>query len=504
VVAGQIDLYTGGKGGKTPMRKLIPISDRVLSSKNKEQGMKRKSKRTKGIEEARPFDGLSKVNENAAAVDIGATEIVACVSGGNEVQLVKAFGNYTVDLRAIAEWFREHQVRTVAMESTGVYWIPLFEELERQGFECLLVSSRSLRKVAGQKTDVEDAQWLQTLHSYGLLKGSFRPQGDLVALRTLLRHRAQLIEHRAPHILHIQKALLQMNVQLTQAVTDVMGMTGQKIIRSIVAGERNARLLAGFRDPNCKRSEEEIEKALTGTWRAEHLYVLKQSLELYDFYTGQIEACDEEISRQYGMTRPACPDALSGDWGSGELPAMPQKKRNAHSKNAPKDAREIRGHLYRINGVDLSLVDGFGVSLAQTVTMEAGSNVGEKFPTDKHFCSWLGLAPKHDITGGKVLSNRTLKTKNRAGQAFRMAAQSVKKADCPFGAMYRRLRSRLGPAQATVATAHAIARVVYKMLKYKVEYDPLSVNEYQKKYEEQQIKYMQKRAAKLGYQLVPA
>jgi transposase len=382
------------------------------------------------------------------------------------------------------------------VESTGVYWIPLFEELERQGFECLLISSRSLRKVAGQKTDVEDAQWIQTLHSYGLLKGSFRPQGDLVALRTLLRHRAQLLEHRAPHIQHMQKALLQMNIQVTQAVTDVMGVTGQKIIRSIVAGERNAWVLSGFRDPNCKHSAEEIEKALTGTWREEHLYVLKQSLELYDFYTEEIEACDAEISRQYGVTRP--------EWATGELPAVPRKKRNSHSKNAPKNEREIRHHLYRINGVDLSVVDGFGVSLAQTVTMEVGSNVGEKFPTEKHFSSWLGLAPKHDISGGKVLNNKTLKTKNRAGQAFRMAAQSVKKADCPFGALYRRLRSRLGPAQATVATAHAIARVVYRMLKYKVEYDPLSVNEYQKRYEEQQIKYMKKRAAKLGYQLIPS
>jgi transposase len=457
---------------------------------------KKRRKRTKGQEEARPFEGLSKVNQNAAGVDIGATEIVACVAGGDEVQLVKAFGNYTVDLQAIGKWFRTHGVETVAMESTGVYWIPLFEELERQGFECLLISSRSLRKVAGQKTDVEDAQWIQTLHSYGLLKGSFRPQGDLVALRTLLRHRAQLVEHRAPHIQHMQKALLQMNIQLSQAVTDVTGVTGQKIIRAIVAGLRKPEELATLRDPGCKHSEEEIAKALTGTWREEHLYVLKQSLELYDFYTEKIEACDAEISRQYGMTRL--------HWVSGELPVVPDKKRHAHSKNAPKEAREIREHLYRINGVDVSLVDGFGVSLAQTVTMEVGSNVGEKFPTEKHFSSWLGLAPKHDISGGKVLNNKTLKTKNRAGQAFRMAANSVKKADCPFGVLYRRLRSRLGPAQATVATAHAIARVVYKMLKYKVEYDPLSVNEYQKKYEEQQVKYMRKRAAKFGYQLVPA
>ena len=457
----------------------------------------RKSKRSaKGMEESRPFDGLSRVNKNAAGVDIGATEIVACVSGSKEVQLVKSFGNYTVDLQAICEWLRKYGVETVAMESTGVYWIPLFEELERQGFECLLVSSRSLRKVAGQKTDVEDAQWLQTLHSYGLLKGSFRPEGDLVALRTLLRHRAQLVEHRAPHILHMQKALLQMNIQLSQAVSDVVGVTGQKIIRAIVFGLRDPEQLASLREPGCKHSEEEIAKALTGTWREEHLYVLKQSLELFDFYTEKIEACDVEISRQYSLTRP--------DWVSGELPEVSDKKRNGHSKNAPKDAHSIREHLYRLNGVDISLVDGFGVSLAQTVTMEVGSNVGEKFPTEKHFSRWLGLAPKHDITGGKVLSNHTLKTRNRAGQAFRMAAQAVKRADCPFGALYRRLRARLGPAQATVATAHAIARTVYKMLKYKVEYDPLSVNEYQKQYEAQQVKYMKRKAAKLGYQLVPA
>lgn len=455
----------------------------------------RKSKRTKGMEEARPFEGLSKVNQNAAGVDIGATEIVACVSGGDEVQLVKGFGNYTVDLKAIAQWFHERQIKTVAMESTGVYWIPLFEELERQGFECLLISSRSLRKVAGQKTDVEDAQWIQTLHSYGLLKGSFRPQGDLVALRTLLRHRNQLVEHRAPHIQHMQKALLQMNVQLSQAVTDVTGVTGQKIIRAIVSGERNPDALAALREPGCHHSVEEIEKALTGTWRAEHLYVLKQSVEIYDFYTEQIAACNDEIERHYGVTRP--------EWETGELAAWKAKKNNSHSKNAPQNQEEIRKHLKRISGVDLSVVNGFGVSLAQTVIMEVGTDMS-KFPSEKHFCAWLGLAPKHDITGGKVLSNRTIKTRNRAGQAFRMAAQSVKKANNPFGLLYRRLRTRLGPAQATVAAAHAIARVVYKMLKYKVEFDPLSVNEYQAKYDEQQVKYMRKRAARLGYQLTPA
>lgn len=456
--------------------------------------MKRKGKRRSRTEEAHPFRGLSQVNPNAAGIDIGAEEIVVCVPGPKNTQFVKSFGNYTADLQAIGTWLKEHDVKSVAMESTGVYWIPLFEELERQEFECLLISSRSLRRVAGRKSDITDAQWIQTLHTYGLLEGSFRPQADLVALRTLLRHRSQLVEHRSPHILHMQKALLQMNVQLSQAVTDVTGLTGQKIIRAILAGERDPHALASLREPGCKKSADEIGKALTGTWREEHLFVLQQSVQLYDFYTQQIQACDEEIERLYGLTRP--------NWDGGEVQPLTKRKKNSHSKNLPQHADEIRKHLKRISGVDLSLVDGFGVSLAQTVIMEVGTDMG-KFPDEKHFCSWLGLAPKHEISGGKVLKNKTLKTKNRAGQAFRMAAQSVKQAECVFGVFYRRLRARLGPSQATVATAHAIARVVYRMLKYRVEYEPLNVNEYQRQYEAQQIKYLKKRAAKFGFQLVP-
>lgn len=457
--------------------------------------MRQRGRRTKGMEEAHPFAGMSQVNANAAGVDIGAEEIVVCVAGNASTQIVKAFGNYTVDLQNIGKWLQEHQVKTVAMESTGVYWIPLFEELERKGFECLLISSRSLRRVSGRKSDIQDAQWIQTLHSYGLLESSFRPQAELVALRTLLRHRAQWLDHRSPHIQHMQKALLQMNVQLSQALSDVTGETGLNIIRAIVSGERDPQQLAALRDRNCKKSEEEIGKALTGTWREEHLFIIRQSLEMYDFYTQQIEVCDAEIERMYALTRP--------DWEERELQPLSVRKRNSHSKNAPPNTGEIRKHLKRISGVDLSVVDGFGVSLAQTIIMEVGTDMS-KFPSEKHFCSWLGLAPKHEISGGKVLKNKTLKTKNRAGQAFRMAAQSVKRADCVFGSLYRRLKSRLDKAQATVATAHAIARVIYRMLKYKVEYETISVEEYEKKYKDQQIKYMKKKAEKLGFQLVPA
>lgn len=453
--------------------------------------MSRLSKREAATVEKRPFAGMRQVHPKAAGVDIGAHEIMVCVVNAEFMQVVRAFGSYTADLQAIGGWLAEHGVETVAMESTGVYWIPLFEELERQGFHCHLISSRSLRRVPGRKSDVMDCEWIQTLHSYGLLESSFRPEADLVALRTLLRHRAQLIRHRSPHILHMQKAMVQMNIQLSQALSDVTGVTGQTIIRAIVGGERDPYKLAALRNYRCKKNEEEIAKALTGTWREEHLFILKQSLEFYDFYTQQIEACDAEIERTYGLVRP--------DWEVGEL--SEGKRNNSHSKNAPKEV-QVRKHLKRICGVDITAVHGVSASLAQTIVIEVGTDMS-KFPNEKHFCSWLGLAPKNDISGGKVLQSRTLKTRNRAGQAFRMAAGSVMRADCMFGVHYRRQKSRLGPAQAAVATAHLIARVVYRMLKYKVEYEPLSAAAYERHYRDQQLKYLEKKAAKFGLQLVP-
>jgi len=460
--------------------------------------MSRLSKPNPSLEEARPFQGMSMVNQNAAGVDIGAHEIMASVPGPDNTQFVRSFGNYTADLYAIAKWLGEHKISTVAMESTGVYWIPLFEVLESQKFNCLLISSNSLRRVPGRKSDVIDAQWIQTLHAYGLLAGSFRPESDLIALRALLRHRARLLEHRAPHILHMQKALLQMNLQLSQVLTDITGETGFRIIRAIVNGERDPNKLAAMRNHRCKKDENEIAKALTGTWRQEHLFVLEQSLGLYDFYTEKISACDLQIEKNYGAIRPDWKDyEVHEQFTSHPLPL----KRLA--KNAPKDGEQIRIHLKRICGVDLVAVHGISVPLAQTIITEIGTDMS-KFPNEKHFCSWLGLAPKNEISGGRILVSRTLKTRNRAGQAFRLATVSVMRADCVFGAFYRRMKSRLGPAQATVATAHLIAREVYRMLKYQVEYEPLKVPEYEKRYRDRQIKYLEKRAAKFGFQLATA
>lgn len=440
------------------------------------------------------FGGLSRIRPHAAGMDIGAHEIWVCVPGEGETQIVRLFGTYTADLHAIGNWLQEHQIQTIAMESTGVYWIPIFEYLEFIDFQCCLISSRSIKRVPGRKSDVEDCQWIQTLHSYGLLESSFRPESDLVALRTLLRHRAQLIQHRAPHIQHMQKALLQMNIQLSQALSDVTGETGQHIIRAIVSGERDPFKLAELRNYRCKKDEAEIAKALTGTWRDEHIFVLKQALELYDFYTAQLQACDAEIERTYALIRP--------DWPYEGPEEFPKKKNRSHSKNAPKKDETLRRCLIRIAGVDLAAVDGISVSLAQTIISEIGTDMS-RWPTLKHFCSWLGLAPRNDITGGKVIKSRTGKTKNRAGQAFRLAATSVIKADCAFGAFYRRKKSQIGPAQAIVATAHMIARTVYFMIKNHVEFVHISAKTFDNRYRQQQIRYLHRKAAKLGFVLTP-
>jgi transposase len=447
--------------------------------------------------EIRPFAGMRHVHPQAAGVDIGAHEIMACVPGSDNTQIVRPFGTYTADLHALADWLLQHHIQTVAMESTGVYWIPLFETLEASGLECCLISATAIKRFPGRKSDVLDCQWIQTLHSYGLLASSFRPSADLVALRTLLRHRAQLIEHRSPHVLHMQKALLQMNIQLSQALSDVMGETGQRIIRAIVAGERDPHKLAAFRNYRCKKEAPEIAQALTGTWREEHLFVLRQSLALFDFYTAQIHLCDEEIERTYSLIRPAWndPDAARGD-------ALPAQKPHSHSKNAPTEV-QVRAHLKRITGVDLVAVHGISASLAQTIVAEVGTDMS-KFPNQKNFCSWLGLAPHNDISGGKVLKSRTLKTRNRAGQAFRLAAASVVRADCAPGAFYRRLKARLGPAQAIVATAHLLARIVYRMLRFKIEYQAMCAEEYEQHFREREIKYLQRKAARLGLILAPA
>jgi len=431
----------------------------------------------------------------AAGLDIGASEIWACVPADRASPAVRSFATFTPDLQALADWLSACRVRTVAMESTGVYWVPVFEVLEAQGFEVYLVNARHIKNVPGRKSDVQDCQWIQRLHSYGFLRASFRPEAEMVVLRAYLRHRGMLLEHRAAHIQHMQKALQLMNVQLPRVLSDITGVTGMQIIRAIVAGERDPQVLATFRNGRCQRSEVEIAKALTGNYRAEHVFALKQALALYDAYSGQRRECDEEIERQYAATRPRF------DPEDPDEPLGPDIKTNTHSKNAPDF--DVRRRLFQLTGVDLTAVDGLDESAAQLLVSEIGTDMS-KWPTEKHFCSWLGLAPHNDITGGRVVRSRTLHVHNRAAQVLRMAAQSVGRGKSALGAFYRRLRARQGPEQATTATAHKIARIVYYMLKHRQPYRAVSAAAYDEQQHQRELKSLQRRAAKLGLILAPA
>jgi transposase len=439
------------------------------------------------------WEGLKIIHPNAGGLDIGSTEIWAAVSPERTSEPVRQFGTYTPDLHELAGWLKACGVDTVAMEATGVYWIPVYEVLEARGFEVFVVNARHIKNVPGRKSDIQDCQWIQGLHSVGLLRGSFRPEAEIATLRAYLRQRSELIEHRAAHIQHMQKALGQMNVQLTQAVKDITGVTGLSIIRAIVAGERDPRTLAALRQPGVKKGEAEIAKALTGNYRPEHVFALKQALALYDFYTEQLRECDAEIERQFANLKPTVPPD--------DLPPLDRgDKPESNSKNAPDyDARSL---LYQWAGVDLVAVSGLNASTVQTILSEIGVDVSA-WPTDKHFASWLGLAPHNDISGGKVLRSRTLKTHNRAGQAFRMAAQSVARSpNSAFGAFYRRMRARLGKKQAIVATAHKIARAFYHMLKYRTPFHDLGGEEYERRARERELRNLEKRAAKFGMTLV--
>ncbi len=435
------------------------------------------------------------MNADAAGLDIGASEIWACVPADRATPAVRSFSTFTPDLEALVKWLVNCRIKTVAMESTGVYWVPIFELLEAAGLEACLVNAAHIRNVPGRKSDIQDCQWIQRLHSYGLLRASFRPEAEMVVLRSYLRQRAMLIEHRAAHIQHMQKALQLMNVQLTQVLSDITGATGMQIIRAIVRGERDPQKLARYRHGTCRHSEAEIAKALTGHYQAEHVFALKQALALYDAYSEQVQACDAEIERQYAASRPRF------DPDDPDQPLGPDPKANTHSKNKP--AFDVRRPLFQLTGVDLTAVAGLDEATAQILLSEIGTDMS-KWRTEKHFCSWLGLAPHNDITGGRVVRSRTLKVKNRAAQVLRLAAQSAGRGKSAIGAYYRHLRARLGPEQATTATAHKLARIVYVMLKQRTPYHALSATDYDEQQHHRELKALERRAAKLGLRLTPA
>jgi transposase len=431
------------------------------------------------------------VNPHAAGWEIGSEAIWACVPEGRDAEPVRSFGTCTPDLYALADWLAACRIETVAMESPGVSWLPVYESLEARGFQVHLVNARHLKHVPGRKSDVKDWQWIQYSHTCGLLSGSCRPEAERRAVRAYLRHRAALLEYRAAHIQHMQKALPQMNVQLTPVLTAITGATGLAMIRAMVAGERDPVHLARFRAPRCASSPEEIATAWTGHYQPEHVFALKQALARYDVYAEPVRECDAEIERRFQAIKPVWLD---------ELPPLNRaNKHRTHHKNAPDS--DARGLLYQLTGVELVAIPGLHASTVQTILSEIGL-APRKWPNAKAFCSRLGLAPHQEISGGKILRRSTLKTRNRAGQAFRLAAQAVSRSHNGLGAYYRRMRARQGPQAAIVATAHKIARLVYHLLTHRTPVRDLSVDDYEQRARARDLAHRRKKAAKLGLTLV--
>ncbi len=440
----------------------------------------------------RTLKSLTPINAQAAGIDVGSKSHYVSVPQEADPEPVREFASFTADLHRLAQWLSDCGVRTVAMESTGVYWIALFEILVARGFEVKLVDARRVKNVPGRKSDVLDCQWLQQLHSYGLLHGAFRPDEEVCALRAYLRQRATLISYAASHIQHLQKALVQMNVQLHNVVSDITGVTGMRIIRAIVAGERNPEVLARHRDGRCKHTEQTIAKSLQGNYREEHLFVLGQALELYDHYQHKIVDCDERIERQL--------NAFEAQVDVEAEPLAPHAKGVKRIQgNAPRF--DLRSHLYRISGVDLSAIDGIDAYTALKVISEIGLDMS-RWPSAKHFSSWLSLAPGSKISGGKRLSGKTKPSANRAAAALRLAAQALSNSKSALGAYFRRQRARLGAAKAITATAHKLARRIYSMLKYGTDYVDAGEDYYEQQYHQRVMRNLKRKARAMGYELI--
>jgi transposase len=441
----------------------------------------KKQKKKIAVEQAWPL-----INPNAAGIDLGSREHWVAVPEGRDAQSVRGFGTFTSDLEALAEWLKKCGVTSVAMEATGVYWIPLFQLLERRGFEVLLVNARQIKNVSGRKSDVLDCQWIQRLHTYGLLGASFRPADPYCVVRSYLRYRDELVAGRSTQTQHMQKALQQMNVQLTQVLSDINGLSGLVIIEAILKGERNPLTLAAMADRRVKSTQSQIAKALIGDYRAEHLFQLKTAFELYHIYEAKITACDEELVRELENL----PDRV--DIKAKPLPAKSNHK--AIDEN-------LRRGLYLKLGVDLTAIEGFGALVALTALTEVGPDLS-RFKTEKHFTSWLGLCPDNRISGGKVLSCRTRRVVNRLSDVLRLAATTLERSQSALGAYYRRMKAKLGAAEGVTATAHKLARILYRMLKHGQEYVRQGIEDYEKKHHARKLKALQKAAESIGLQLV--
>lgn len=436
------------------------------------------------------LEPLSIKHPNAAGIDIGGASHYVAVPADRVApseSAVREFGPHTEDLVAITHWLRSCRVDTVALESTGVYWIALFEVLQAQGFDVWLVDAKSVRNVKARKSDVLDCQWLQQLHSFGLLNKAHRPDASVCALREMSRLRDITIEERARHVQRMQKALTQMNVQLTNVITDITGETGMNIIRAIVAGERDRQVLARMRNYRVHASIEQIAKALEGNWTREHLYSLTHELKAYDFASEQITRLDAEIET-----------LLEGMRAFDKAPVPHGNK--GRRKNAP--AFDARRALLNWCGVDLTEVPGIDVGTAMKILCELGDSMS-RFETVKHFCSWLGLCPGTRISGNKRLSGASKRIPNRVARALKLAALGLSRSHCSMGAYYRKLALKMGSPKAITAVAHKLARIVYAMLSGQAEYVKEDQAKHEARYRDRAIKNLLKRAQELGLVLTP-
>jgi transposase len=443
---------------------------------------------------------IKTLHPHAAGIDLGSREHWVCVPEGSVPDLpskrlgalpahVRRFSTCTADLKSLVDWLRHAGVDTVAMEATGIYWVPVYDLLEAEGFKVLLVDPHQVRAAPGRpKTDVKDCMWIQRLHSLGLLTAAFRPDEPIRILRSYQRHRHSLVEDQSRFILRMQKALEQMNVKLTEAVSDITGVTGMAIIKAILAGQRDPLELAKLRQSGCKRDQAAIARALEGTWQEEHLFALKQSLALYDYYQQQIGECDRRIEEHLKTlaraekTRPLPPKTKPRRYGKGEL------------------SFEVRQQLFDMAGVDLTAIEGIEAKTALVVLSEIGTDMS-RWRSEKAFGAWLGVAPNPRKTGGKVKSSKTRPGVNRAAQALRLAARNLQRSKSALGAFFRRIAAKRGVPKAITATAYKLARIIYRMLKHGEEYVKQELSEYEAKHRERQVRQLQKKAAELGFEL---
>lgn len=450
---------------------------------------KKSNKKSKKIS-LQDLESLPPLHLNAAGIDVGSGEHYVAVPASRDPQPVQSFGSFTSDLHRLAQWLKRCKIETVVMQATGVYWIGLYQVLQDYGFQVQVVNARHTKTLPGRKTDVQECQWLQQLHTFGLLNNSFRPAEEIRVLRSYMRQRDNLVAAASVCLQHLQKALTEMNLQLAKVISDISGTTGMAILRAIVQGERDPYRLADLKHSLIRASREEIAHSLQGNWREELLFALRQNLDLYDVYQEKVRECDQPI-KAHLKTMVA---------KVAEHPLPPPRRVSWSRKRQP--GFDLRAELYRLSGVDLTQVDGLDVQTIQTVISEVGLDRGA-WKSEKHFGSWLGLAPDNRISGGKILKRGTRKVVNRAATALRMAAWNLIRSQSALGAKFRRLRARLGAPKAITAMAHHLARLLYRMLKFGQAYVDKGMEYYETKHRQRQVSWLKKQAAALNLQLTP-